>query len=43
MSGAGWGGVMLALVDQRTIDRVSAALHEAGATRVLSSAVPATA
>jgi mevalonate kinase len=43
MSGAGWGGVMLALVDQRTVDRVSAALHEAGATRVLSSAVPATA
>jgi mevalonate kinase len=41
LSGAGWGGVMLALVAKETAERVAAALKAAGATRVLTTRVPA--
>jgi mevalonate kinase len=34
MSGAGWGGVMLALVEAGSADQVAAALRAAGASRV---------
>ncbi len=34
MSGAGWGGVMLALVEAGNADQVAAALRQAGATRL---------
>jgi mevalonate kinase len=39
LSGAGWGGVMLALVAPATRERVAAALHAAGAVRVLETTV----
>jgi mevalonate kinase len=39
LSGAGWGGVMLALVDSAACERVAAALHAAGAIRVLETTV----
>lgn len=39
LSGGGWGGVMLALVDSTTCASVAAALHQAGATRVLETAI----
>ncbi|HEU5013100.1 MAG TPA: mevalonate kinase [Roseiflexaceae bacterium] len=42
LSGAGWGGVMLALVDSRRQPAVVDALHAAGATRVLATEVRAT-
>ncbi|MCU0494580.1 MAG: mevalonate kinase [Chloroflexaceae bacterium] len=41
LSGAGWGGVMLALVDASTSDRVAQALRQAGAVRVLETRVGA--
>ncbi len=37
LSGAGWGGVMLALVTPETRDNVAEALRGAGATRVLGA------
>jgi mevalonate kinase len=39
LSGAGWGGVMIALVMPADGERVAAALAEAGAARVLETAV----
>lgn len=39
LSGAGWGGVMLALVTQDTREQVRAALQQAGAKRVSATAV----
>ncbi len=39
LSGAGWGGVMIALVTPADGERVAAALAEAGAARVLETAV----
>jgi mevalonate kinase len=42
LSGAGWGGVMLALVDGTCRDAVQGALLAAGATRVLETVVAAT-
>jgi mevalonate kinase len=42
MSGGGWGGVMLALVDDTTRDAVAMALRDAGATQVLETRVAAT-
>ncbi len=39
LSGAGWGGVMLALVDADARSRVGEALRQAGATRVLETVV----
>jgi len=39
LSGAGWGGVMIALVMPAAGERVAAALAEAGAVRVLETAV----
>ncbi|HWQ14080.1 MAG TPA: mevalonate kinase [Roseiflexaceae bacterium] len=41
LSGAGWGGVMLALVGRGTRERVRAALLAAGAVRVIETEVPA--
>lgn len=41
LSGAGWGGVMLALVTPETRNAVAEALREAGAARVLSATVAA--
>jgi mevalonate kinase len=41
LSGAGWGGVMLALVDTTTREAVRDALTAAGATRVLETVVAA--
>lgn len=41
LSGAGWGGVMLALVTPATAEPVAAALQAAGAARVLTTTVPA--
>jgi mevalonate kinase len=43
LSGAGWGGVMLALVTPAARLAVESALREAGAARVLAATVPATA
>ncbi len=42
LSGAGWGGVMLALVTPKSQPAVERALREAGAARVLAATVPAT-
>lgn len=42
LSGAGWGGVMLALVQDGSQERVIDALKEAGAARVLATTVAAT-
>ncbi|MCX7790706.1 MAG: mevalonate kinase [Chloroflexaceae bacterium] len=42
LSGAGWGGVMLALVTPESRPAVEKALREAGAARVLAATVPAT-
>jgi mevalonate kinase len=42
MSGGGWGGVMLALVNDTTRDAVAEALRAAGATQVLETRVAAT-
>ncbi len=42
LSGAGWGGVMLALVTDETRGAVEEALRAAGATRVLAATVAAT-
>jgi mevalonate kinase len=39
LSGAGWGGVMLALVSAENVPAVTAALQAAGAVRVLSTVV----
>lgn len=39
LSGAGWGGVMLALVTPNSCESVTAALQAAGAVRVLSTTV----
>ena len=39
LSGAGWGGVMIALVDDQTRAPVEQALHKAGAARVLTTVV----
>lgn len=39
LSGAGWGGILLALVDQQTAQPVGLALREAGATRVLETII----
>jgi len=39
LSGAGWGGVMLALVADGTAERVADALRAAGAARVLATTV----
>lgn len=39
LSGAGWGGVMIALVTPTTSEAVAAALHAAGAARVLVATV----
>jgi mevalonate kinase len=39
LSGAGWGGVMIALVDQGAHERVAVALRQAGAVRVLTTRV----
>ncbi|HMQ32013.1 MAG TPA: mevalonate kinase, partial [Chloroflexaceae bacterium] len=39
LSGAGWGGVMLALVTDETRVAVEEALREAGAARVLATTV----
>ena len=39
LSGAGWGGVMLALVAPQTRERVRAALAAAGATQVLETTI----
>lgn len=39
LSGAGWGGVMLALVAPQTRERVRAALVAAGATQVLETTI----
>lgn len=39
LSGAGWGGVMLALVDAERHQAVAQALHSAGAQRVIATAV----
>ncbi|MFL5807672.1 MAG: mevalonate kinase, partial [Roseiflexaceae bacterium] len=39
LSGAGWGGVMIALVAPATRERVAMALHAAGAARVLETTV----
>ncbi|NWG22750.1 MAG: mevalonate kinase [Chloroflexi bacterium] len=41
LSGAGWGGVMIALVDDGSADSVRSALVQAGATRVLQTTVGA--
>ncbi len=41
LSGAGWGGVMLALVTEQTGAAVGRALRQAGAVRVLETAVGA--
>ncbi|HEU4326684.1 MAG TPA: mevalonate kinase [Roseiflexaceae bacterium] len=41
LSGAGWGGVMLALVTEQTSAAVGQALREAGAVRVLETEVGA--
>jgi mevalonate kinase len=41
LSGGGWGGVMLALVDASTAEPVAAALRQAGATRVLTTTLAA--
>ncbi|NTV63139.1 MAG: mevalonate kinase, partial [Oscillochloris sp.] len=41
LSGAGWGGVMIALVADEQREAVAAALRAAGATRVRVAAVPA--
>lgn len=41
LSGAGWGGVMIALVDDAGRAAVRAALEDAGAARVLETVVPA--
>jgi mevalonate kinase len=41
LSGAGWGGVMLALVTPAGRDRVAAALTDAGAQRVIETIVQA--
>lgn len=43
LSGGGWGGVMIALVDPETITPVRTALLEAGATQVLETIVSASA
>jgi mevalonate kinase len=42
LSGAGWGGVMIALVDEQAAGATSAALLEAGAARVLQTTVERT-
>lgn len=42
LSGAGWGGVMLALATPETPERVAEALRAAGATQVLRTVVSAT-
>ncbi|MCG8349810.1 MAG: mevalonate kinase [Chloroflexales bacterium] len=42
LSGGGWGGVMLALVDESSRERVAEALRQAGATQVLETRVEAT-
>lgn len=39
LSGAGWGGVMLALVDEQCSGSVAAALRQAGAAQVLETLV----
>jgi mevalonate kinase len=39
LSGAGWGGVMLALIDPAAREHVTAALQAAGAVRVLETTV----
>jgi mevalonate kinase len=39
LSGAGWGGIMLALVEPHDSERVRAALVAAGATRVLETVI----
>jgi len=39
LSGAGWGGVMIALVTPAVHERVVQALHDAGAARVLETTV----
>jgi mevalonate kinase len=39
LSGAGWGGVMLALATAATQERIAAALSRAGAARVLATTV----
>jgi galactokinase len=41
LSRAGWGGVMLALVEPHTQERVAAAVRAAGATRIYSNVVRA--
>jgi mevalonate kinase len=40
LSGAGWGGVMIALIDVERGDAVAAALYAAGAARVRVAVVP---
>lgn len=42
MSGGGWGGVMLALVDETACETVAAAIRAAGANQVLETRVAAT-
>jgi len=39
LSGAGWGGVMLALVDELRREAVASALRRAGAARVMQTVV----
>jgi mevalonate kinase len=39
LSGAGWGGVMIALAQEDTIQRVQQALQAAGAVRVLATRI----
>lgn len=43
LSGAGWGGIMIALTDTDTHEHVSMALRRAGATRVLGTTISTTA
>jgi mevalonate kinase (EC 2.7.1.36) len=43
LSGGGWGGVMIALVEAETAQQVCEALRAAGATRVLETVVQAAA
>jgi mevalonate kinase len=43
LSGAGWGGVMIALVDEQSVGGVAKALKAAGAARVLQTTVEHTA
>ncbi|GMR09922.1 MAG: mevalonate kinase [Anaerolineae bacterium] len=39
LSGAGGGGIMIALVDDSSLDAVDAALHEAGAVRTIQTEI----